>query len=399
MALAVVTISVLPSASADDLRDKQKKVGRDIRKAHKEVGESSRELSQARSRLKKAEVKLRGAQKTLSTTRGQLQVARVKDAKMQKALAAANSKLATTRAQLKAAEEEVVSQRNEMASTVAQNYQQGDPQLMGLVAMLKSGSPKEITSQVNTVHNLMNRQASLLDSLRAAEKRMEALEKQVFKDREAAAAQKAASRKVVVRRAALEKQASVRRGQVASLWQARSVARASAAKVLARDKKILRQLKKEENRIRDLIIARAAKSGKGYRGDAGGFLMRPVPGVVTSPYGYRRHPIYGYYGLHDGTDFRTPCGQTMVAAGTGTVISRYWSDVYGNRLVIDMGRVNGKSLAVVYNHASGYSVGEGDRVRRGQVVGNAGSTGWSTGCHLHFSVMLNGNSTNPMRYF
>ena len=61
--------------------------------------------------------------------------------------------------------------------------------------------------------------------------------------------------------------------------------------------------------------------------------------------------------------------------------------------------MNGKSLAAVYNHASGYRVGVGQRVARGQVVGDAGNTGWSTGCHLHFTVLVNGNAVDPMRWF
>src|SRR5680860_1191319 len=136
----------------------------------------------------------------------------------------------------------------------------------------------------------------------------------------------------------------------------------------------------------------------GFKGDTGGFLYRPVPGVVTSPFGYRRHPIFGYWGLHDGTDFRTPCGTPNRAVASGTVISTYWSDVYGNRLYLDLGQVNGKNMTVVYNHLSSYAVSTGEHVSRGEVIGYAGSTGWSTACHLHFTVMLDGAPVDPMGY-
>ena len=119
---------------------------------------------------------------------------------------------------------------------------------------------------------------------------------------------------------------------------------------------------------------------------------------MTSPYGYRRHPIYGYWGLHDGTDFRAPCGTPERAAGSGTVISKVWSDVYGNRLYLDLGQVNGKNMTVVYNHMTSYAANTGERVRRGETVGYAGSTGWSTGCHLHFTVLLDGSPVDPMNY-
>ena len=81
------------------------------------------------------------------------------------------------------------------------------------------------------------------------------------------------------------------------------------------------------------------------------------------------HPIYDYWGLHDGTDFHAPCGTPERAAGSGTVISEVWSDVYGNRLYLDLGQVNGKNMTVVYNHLSSYRVGTGAHVRRGETVG------------------------------
>jgi murein DD-endopeptidase MepM/ murein hydrolase activator NlpD len=119
---------------------------------------------------------------------------------------------------------------------------------------------------------------------------------------------------------------------------------------------------------------------------------------VTSPYGYRTHPIYGYWGLHDGTDFGGGCGKPLVAAANGRVLQSYWSDVYGNRLVVDHGPLGGTSLASIYNHATRYTVGVGARVQRGQVIGYMGSTGWSTGCHLHYTVMANGRTVDPMKY-
>ena len=161
---------------------------------------------------------------------------------------------------------------------------------------------------------------------------------------------------------------------------------------------MLRAAKKQEERIRQLILERARRQHGGFKGDTGGFLLRPVPGGVTSPYGWRIHPIYHYWGLHDGTDFHAPCGTPERAGQSGTVISRVWSDVYGNRLYLDLGQVNGKNMTVVYNHMSAYKASTGQHVSRGQTVGYAGTTGWSTGCHLHFTVMLDGVPVDPMHY-
>ena len=107
------------------------------------------------------------------------------------------------------------------------------------------------------------------------------------------------------------------------------------------------------------------------------------------------HPIYHYWGLHDGTDFGAGCGSRCTRSAAGTVITAYYSSVYGNRLYLDLGMVNGKYLTVIYNHLSGYARRVGQNVARGEVLGYVGNTGWSTGCHLHFTVMVNGTAVTP----
>jgi murein DD-endopeptidase MepM/ murein hydrolase activator NlpD len=130
-----------------------------------------------------------------------------------------------------------------------------------------------------------------------------------------------------------------------------------------------------------------------------GPLMRPVPGYVTSAFGWRMHPIYGYWGLHDGTDFHAPCGTPLQASGNGRVISEYYQSAWGNRLILDLGRVRGHGVAVIYNHISGYRAHTGQVVRRGETLAYAGTTGWSTACHLHFTVMVDGQPRDPMGWF
>ena len=142
-------------------------------------------------------------------------------------------------------------------------------------------------------------------------------------------------------------------------------------------------------------IAREQRRGGGYKGRPGGLLMRPVNGPITSPYGYRINPIYHYWGLHDGDDFGAACGTPIWAAANGTVLSEYYSSVWGNRLFLNLGLINGKNVTVIYNHLSAYRSHVGQRVSRGQVVGLVGTTGWSTGCHTHFTVMVNGTAVNP----
>jgi murein DD-endopeptidase MepM/ murein hydrolase activator NlpD len=113
----------------------------------------------------------------------------------------------------------------------------------------------------------------------------------------------------------------------------------------------------------------------------------------------RFHPVLHYWKLHDGTDFGAGCGTPIHAAYSGRVAERYFNGGYGNRLIIDHGRVDGTYVSTAYNHAIRYVVGVGQHVRQGQTIGYVGTTGYSTGCHLHLMVYLNGSMVNPMTWY
>lgn len=139
----------------------------------------------------------------------------------------------------------------------------------------------------------------------------------------------------------------------------------------------------------------SSSSSSSSSASSSGF-QRPVPGRITSPYGPRVHPILGVRRLHDGTDFAGACGSPIKAAADGVVAERYYHVAYGNRLMIDHGRVNGTYVTTGYNHATRYVVSPGQSVTRGQTIGYVGTTGYSTGCHLHLMVWEGGSLVNPM---
>lgn len=139
------------------------------------------------------------------------------------------------------------------------------------------------------------------------------------------------------------------------------------------------------------------KKGKFVYGD--GELANPAKGYpTTSPFGYRIHPITGAKKLHSGTDFGVPCGTPIRAAGDGIVVISGWTGGYGNRVVISHGKIKGDSIASTYNHNTDLKVRDGQKVKKGQVISDSGTTGASTGCHLHFEIMKNGGYVDPMPY-
>ena len=161
-----------------------------------------------------------------------------------------------------------------------------------------------------------------------------------------------------------------------------------------------REIVKREAAARAAAVSasrHAAIMDSGGRPGSHGFLY-PVTGPVTSAFGMRMHPLLKVWKLHDGTDFGAACGTAIRAPYAGVVTRAYFSPAYGNRLFIGHGSVDGVRVQTAFNHASRYLVRPGQRVNRGQVIGEVGSTGFSTGCHLHLMVWLNGRLSNPMSW-
>lgn len=127
------------------------------------------------------------------------------------------------------------------------------------------------------------------------------------------------------------------------------------------------------------------------------FLLRnPVPnGRFTSGFGGRRHPILGYTRMHTGVDWAAPRGTPIIASGNGVVEEAGWSGGYGRQTIIR--HANGYKTSYSHQHAIAEGVVAGARIRQGQVIGYVGSTGLSSGNHLHYELMVNGTKVDPMR--
>ena len=137
----------------------------------------------------------------------------------------------------------------------------------------------------------------------------------------------------------------------------------------------------------------AAENRKTYDG---GMFAWPCPSYtrVSSDYGTRIHPILHIERFHNGIDLAAPGGSPILAAYSGRVVAAAYSSSMGNYVMID----HGSGLYTIYMHASALSVSAGQEVQKGQQIGAVGSTGRSTGNHLHFSVRLNGSYVSPWNY-
>ena len=157
-----------------------------------------------------------------------------------------------------------------------------------------------------------------------------------------------------------------------------------------------RELARQSASIQSMI-ARRNRGSSTVRITSSGF-MKPIAGRITSPFGWRTHPIFNSRTFHSGVDIAGPNRGSIRASNSGRVIYSGWYGGYGKVVILDHGVVNGKPTTTLYAHMSSIRVGQGKFVNKGEVIGYEGTTGYSTGPHVHFEVRINGKPNNPLNY-
>jgi murein DD-endopeptidase MepM/ murein hydrolase activator NlpD len=400
-AVAAVGIFVGP-AQADDrtnLEQQHNGVASRINDAKKAFDESSKAFVKATNALKSAQTQLGTAQAHLGQTRQALSGAQALDATLKVKLGQAEGELEKARTDLEQGKKAHAQSADAVREFTLQNLTDGDARLEAFGDLLHGEDPMQYQQRISLASAVSDAQVAKMQRLAADEVILKINQDRVKRARDQVAAAEAETQRNVVRQQALTSQAEAQKIQVDELVDDRESAKATAAKIRAEDERRLKELEAErarlEARIASLVAAEKAKGGAGS-GDGGGSLSRPLGGPITSPYGMRVHPITGRYKLHDGTDFGGSCGTPIKAAAGGVILEQYYNGGYGNRVILNNGLMRGHSIVTTYNHLSRYAVSVGDHVNRGDVIGYVGSTGYSTGCHLHFMVLVDGHTTDPM---
>ena len=156
-----------------------------------------------------------------------------------------------------------------------------------------------------------------------------------------------------------------------------------------------RELARQSASIQNMIARN--KGSSTVKISSTGF-MRPISGRITSPFGWRTHPIFNSRTFHSGVDIAGPNRGSIRASNSGKVIYSGWYGGYGKVVILDHGSVNGRPITTLYAHMSSIKVSQGQFVNKGDVVGFEGTTGYSTGPHVHFEVRVNGKPNNPLNY-
>jgi murein DD-endopeptidase MepM/ murein hydrolase activator NlpD len=269
-----------------------------------------------------------------------------------------------------------------------------DPPELHLVdAVLRARTYRDLAAAKGYLDTLIETEADTVDQVKVAKAERQ-LARQALNDtrRQAAEARDVVAQQVSAVRGARQAQDAVRQEVAAKEAKRLALVQQARGRKAVFQKQVA-ALQAESNSITSLL--RGVQKGQKLAPSGKGVLAVPLPGApITSPFGMRFDPILETQSMHTGVDFGAPMGTPIHAAADGVVVFAGPRGGYGNCTIID----HGNSLATLYGHQSVIGVSVGQRVTRGQVIGKVGSTGMSTGPHLHFEVRVNGTPVNPLLY-
>ena len=402
-------------AVADNLTDQKNATQAKIDQNQADITKAQADLQKAQDAVSTAKKNLAAAQDTLAQKQQAKSDAQAEDSRLAANLADAQSELAARQADVQAAQEGVAKgeanltdQRNNIG-LVAQTTAQQNTALVSISLLLTGLGTSQIADQVQWASSAFTASQNAMDQLLAAQKQLEDAQTAAQQAQDAAASAEAAVQTQkdaaaehlgVTKQAEADAQAAADAvdAQVTANQQAQDAAQKALDAANAEQK----QLQDDMNQILAQIQKEldAAKKANDQTNKAapttGTFFVRPVPGRVTSPFGWRIHPITHKPQFHMGVDFGANCGTPILASEAGKVSIAGWYGGLGNYVLINHGKIGGNSYSTGYGHQSKVAVHVGQTVKRGQVIGYVGTTGVSTGCHVHYNVFKNGKAINGL---
>jgi murein DD-endopeptidase MepM/ murein hydrolase activator NlpD len=426
-----------PAQAASDPGVQKRKVDSRIDRLEDHLDDTSAKLKKSYTALKSTQAQIPGAREALQQAEAAAAEADRANTVAAQELEVARANEKKARAELERTTKEVEDGRAKLAQFAAQIYQeQGFGQLD---VALSSTDPQQFADRIALVDTVMDVQGQTMEHLATEQASQRALEDHLSALRADSAVKKKAAEEALAKAEAARRVAADAKARLEALAASQEQQTADFEDQVAADKKQLAAMRAEQARLQKILEERAAEARrraaeaarkkaaaeaaarkkaqqeKASRSSGGGtssggsspsggssssssYLSAPVrSGWVSSEFGNRYHPLLHIWRLHAGRDYAANCGTPVYAAASGTVIMAGPTYGYGNRIVIDHGLQRGVGLATTYNHLSGFAVGGGG-VSRGQLIGYVGSTGTSTGCHLHFETLENGSFADPRRW-
>jgi murein DD-endopeptidase MepM/ murein hydrolase activator NlpD len=411
------TLGLAPLSVADTAGHK-KKLDADIVRLRTSLEDTSKNLANAFVELHRTRAELPGARQALAAA-GAAQVrADRRNDEVATALAVAHADEAKATDTLSQNDRATQAVQDQLGNMARDDYQQGG--VSGLSIALQANGPEDFTNRMVMMDTVMRVRGATLRGLDTSRAEGNAVRAHLVAVRRQVTVLKAQAEAALARATAARETAAAAKTRLDLLYAAQARYAATVAARKATEITNLKKMKAQSDALARVLAARAraarvkaarqraareAAARAAHRpvpqspppGSSGGFLSHPANAPVSSEFGLRFHPIWQQWILHAGIDFAASCGSPVYAAAGGDVIlatPEGDSGGYGNRLVIDHGLEGGVDLTTTYNHLTSF-VATGGHVSRGQLVAYSGTTGTSTGCHLHFETRQDGTPVNP----
>ena len=298
-----------------------------------------------------------------------------------------DSKLDAAEQELELAQQKLDENIELSKQRIRSSYEQGDASILEIIAQSKS--LHDLIARVEIIGNITKKDNDVISSVKESRDTIAAKRAEIKEDKEQN--EKAASQ-LESKKQQLEKKQNVSEQLIDDMNSSEESKKRAILEAEAAEAEL-------QNEIRAALSSSSSSSDGTTVVDNGDFRW-PLDSKyrnITSKFGYRTHPTTGVYKLHSGCDISSSgiYGASIYAAKGGTVIKAGYNTGYGNYVVID----HGDGYATLYGHASSLNVSAGSIVSKGDVIAYVGSTGYSTGPHLHFEIMKNGEYNNPLDYF
>ena len=388
--LLIVAAALVLSAPAwaDDMGDRKRALDTRIAVLQGRIASADRKESVLTDQIEQYTTKIRGlqddvdvAQARVTTLEGELVVYKNRLARLSQVL-----EFQTQRLQL-LTRQHLVAQEQLNRRLVA-IYQSHSPDTVEVV--LTSESLAEVLDQLDYMRDVGRQDKRIATQVREAKLAMKRTRARTARTRKQVAATTAAVEARVNEQRVVRDRLVADQNALASARAGKNQVLTSVRSQEATDRKHVENLQAESAQLTARIQAAQSRSSSAQSSrppSSAGFIW-PTSGTLTSGFGWR------WGRMHEGIDIAAPTGTPISAAASGTVIYAGWMGGYGNLVVID----HGNGLATAYGHQSSIAVGSGTYVSQGQTIGYVGSTGHSTGPHVHFEVRVNGSPVDPLGY-
>ncbi|WP_054693932.1 murein hydrolase activator EnvC family protein [Syntrophomonas palmitatica] len=377
--LAVIFISIFVIAGiilpvyADELEESQQKL-QDI---NRQINQQRSNVNQAKQKEKSILGQIQTIEKNIYRTQNEIKVIGARVAYLDNDIAATNREIDK--------KEEDLAKKNEILGRRLQFIYEQGAEVSYLEVLLSAANIQDFLTRYDLLNSIVEQDVDLIETVEREKREldMQKSDLEVKKNEMQGLQEEQKDKKEELDSQHLEKQKildSVRQEKAAY-------------------EKALNELEQASKEI-EALIRRIQGGSTAQLGT--GIYTWPLPGytkiVSDSGFGMRYHPILKTRRMHTGIDVAAPTGTNIVAADAGTVIFAGWMSGYGQCTVIDHGNVNGNNMSTLYAHQSVIIAGKGTSVIKGQTIGKVGSTGMSTGPHLHFEVRVNGTPVDPVGY-